>query len=154
MLNATSGGYCNRLVLLPTLANGKARHAMTSTFNTPTAGMHSRPASRLLSALRISRFHTVTERLPVFWYFIVTVFPDSTDQKMAGSKIQGIVACGWLIGAALATYNTTTGYSQMVSYVKRRPDFTRHEFWDYWQMQHAPKVVPLARYFNITSYQR
>ncbi|KAM5347458.1 hypothetical protein ACJ41O_010463 [Fusarium nematophilum] len=59
-----------------------------------------------------------------------------------------------LIGTNLALCSTTTGLVQMVTYVKRRPDFTRDQFWAYWQTQHAPKVVPLATYFNITRYQQ
>jgi hypothetical protein len=42
----------------------------------------------------------------------------------------------------------------MVTYVKRHPDFTREQFWEYWQEQHAPKVAPLATHFNITRYQQ
>ncbi|KAK7432179.1 hypothetical protein QQZ08_001124 [Neonectria magnoliae] len=42
----------------------------------------------------------------------------------------------------------------MVTYVKRHPEFTRDEFWEYWETQHAPKVAPLATHFNITRYQQ
>ncbi|KAH8883715.1 hypothetical protein GQ53DRAFT_663250 [Thozetella sp. PMI_491] len=42
----------------------------------------------------------------------------------------------------------------MVTYVKRHTNFTRAEFLDYWQTKHAPKVAPLAVYFNITRYQQ
>ncbi|KAK7216829.1 hypothetical protein V2G26_004832 [Clonostachys chloroleuca] len=61
-----------------------------------------------------------------------------------------------LVGVAFASCksNTATGFTQMVTYVKRHPDWTREEFWAYWQTQHAPKVVPLATYFNITRYQQ
>lgn len=64
-----------------------------------------------------------------------------------------------LIGASLASAHSNakhsnTGLLQMVTYVKRRPSFTRDEFWTYWETQHAPKVVPLATYFNITRYQQ
>ena len=83
----------------------------------------------------------------------LTLFTAAIAETMTSFKIQGIAACAWLIGATLATCDTT-GYSQMVTYVKRRPDFTRQQFWDYWQNQHAPKVIPLASYFNITSYQQ
>lgn len=60
-----------------------------------------------------------------------------------------------LFGATLAACApSNTGLLQMVTYVKRRPDFTQEEFWKYWETQHAPKVVPLATYFNITRYQQ
>ncbi|KAL2681105.1 hypothetical protein Neosp_008708 [[Neocosmospora] mangrovei] len=60
-----------------------------------------------------------------------------------------------LFGATLAVCApSNTGLLQMVTYVKRRPDFTQEEFWKYWETQHAPKVVPLATYFNITRYQQ
>ena len=59
-----------------------------------------------------------------------------------------------LFGATLASCYSNTGLLQMVTYVKRRPDFTREEFWKYWETQHAPKVVPLAVHFNITRYQQ
>jgi hypothetical protein len=49
---------------------------------------------------------------------------------------------------------STNGHQQMVTYVKRHPDYTREEFWDYWETQHAPKVAPLAAHFNITRYQQ
>ncbi|KAF6801125.1 ethyl tert-butyl ether degradation [Colletotrichum sojae] len=47
-----------------------------------------------------------------------------------------------------------TGLLQMLTYVKRHPDFTREEFWTYWFDEHAPKVAPLATHFNITRYQQ
>ncbi|KAF7554826.1 hypothetical protein G7046_g6706 [Stylonectria norvegica] len=59
-----------------------------------------------------------------------------------------------LFGATLASCSSNTGLLQMVTYVKRRPDFTREQFWTYWETQHAPKVVPLSVYFNITRYQQ
>lgn len=59
-----------------------------------------------------------------------------------------------LVGATLASCYSNTGLLQMVTYVKRRPDLTRDEFWQYWETQHAPKVVPLATHFNITRYQQ
>lgn len=66
-----------------------------------------------------------------------------------------LAAAATLVGAALASScHSNTGLTQMVTYVKRHPDYTRQEFWDYWQTQHAPKVVPLATYFNITRYQQ
>ncbi|KAH6672727.1 EthD domain-containing protein [Plectosphaerella plurivora] len=59
------------------------------------------------------------------------------------------------LGSALAEpCKSRTGLLQMVTYVKRHPDFTREEYWDYWQTQHAPKVAPLAVHFNITRYQQ
>ncbi|KAG7112774.1 Conidial pigment biosynthesis dehydratase EthD like protein [Verticillium longisporum] len=62
------------------------------------------------------------------------------------------VAAAALFGATLATCKSNTGLLQMVTYVKRHPDFTRQEFWDYWQTQHAPRVAPLAAHFNISRY--
>ncbi|CAH0027759.1 unnamed protein product [Clonostachys rhizophaga] len=59
-----------------------------------------------------------------------------------------------LVGVTFASCKSNTGLTQMVTYVKRHPDWTREEFWAYWQTQHAPKVVPLATYFNITRYQQ
>ncbi|KAJ4219320.1 hypothetical protein NW757_014561 [Fusarium falciforme] len=59
-----------------------------------------------------------------------------------------------LAGATLASRYSNTGLLQMVTYVKRHPDFTQEEFWEYWETQHAPKVVPLATHFNITRYQQ
>lgn len=64
------------------------------------------------------------------------------------------VAAAALVGATLATCKSNTGLLQMVIYVKRHPDFTRQEFWDYWQTQHAPRVAPLAAHFNISRYQQ
>ncbi|KAI6781921.1 uncharacterized protein J7T54_005131 [Emericellopsis cladophorae] len=64
-----------------------------------------------------------------------------------------VAAC--LLGTAQASAcHSNTGLTQMVTYVKRHPDFTRQEFWTYWQEQHAPKVAPLATYFNISRYQQ
>lgn len=59
-----------------------------------------------------------------------------------------------LVGGTFATCHSNTGLTQMVTYVKRHPDYTRDEFWKYWETQHAPKVVPLATHFNITRYQQ
>lgn len=55
---------------------------------------------------------------------------------------------------ALASCDTNTGLIQMVTYVKRHPSYTRAKFWEYWQAEHAPKVVPLATHFNISRYQQ
>ncbi|CAG9982130.1 unnamed protein product [Clonostachys byssicola] len=59
-----------------------------------------------------------------------------------------------LVRVTFASCKGNTGLTQMVTYVKRHPDWTRENFWAYWQTQHAPKVVPLATYFNITRYQQ
>ncbi|KAE8320133.1 EthD domain-containing protein [Aspergillus transmontanensis] len=61
-----------------------------------------------------------------------------------------------LVGAtAVSCQNDSyTGYTQMITYIKRHPDWTREEFWTHWQTEHAPKVAPLATYFNITRYQQ
>ncbi|KAF4468468.1 Ethyl tert-butyl ether degradation [Fusarium albosuccineum] len=59
-----------------------------------------------------------------------------------------------LVLATLVSCQSNTGLLQMITYVKRRSDLTRDEFWDYWQTQHAPKVVPLAAHFNISRYQQ
>ncbi|KAE8417851.1 EthD domain-containing protein [Aspergillus pseudocaelatus] len=66
-----------------------------------------------------------------------------------------------LVGATAAScqndgqnHDSSTGYTQMISYVKRHPDWTREDFWTHWQTVHAPKVAPLAAYFNITRYQQ
>lgn len=67
--------------------------------------------------------------------------------------VLGVVATV-LVSATVADCETKTGETQMVTYVKRRPDFTRRAFWQYWESQHAPKVVPLATHFNITRYQQ
>lgn len=53
-----------------------------------------------------------------------------------------------------AQAHSTAGLTQMVTYVKRHPEWSRQDFWDYWQKQHAPKVVPLSTHFNITRYQQ
>ncbi|KAH7322387.1 EthD domain-containing protein [Stachybotrys elegans] len=53
-----------------------------------------------------------------------------------------------------ASCHSSTGHMQMVTYVKRHPEYTREEFWEYWETQHAPKVAPLAAHFNITRYQQ
>lgn len=67
-----------------------------------------------------------------------------------------LAAVAAFVGTSLATSNCAgnTGLTQMITYVKRHPSYTREEFWEYWQEQHAPKVVPLATYFNITRYQQ
>ncbi|KAK6813232.1 hypothetical protein RU639_011106 [Aspergillus parasiticus] len=51
-------------------------------------------------------------------------------------------------------HDSYTGYTQMITYIKRHPDWTREDFWTHWQTEHAPKVAPLATYFNITRYQQ
>ncbi|PCD27347.1 hypothetical protein FGRA07_02486 [Fusarium graminearum] len=48
------------------------------------------------------------------------------------------VALG-LVGTTLAT-SSNTGLLQMLTYVKRHPNMTRAEFWEYWDTQHAPKI--------------
>lgn len=62
------------------------------------------------------------------------------------------VALG-LVGTTLAT-SSNTGLFQMLTYVKRHPNMTRAEFWEYWDTQHAPKVIPLATHFGISRYQQ
>ncbi|CAF3457021.1 hypothetical protein SNK05_006183 [Fusarium graminearum] len=62
------------------------------------------------------------------------------------------VALG-LVGTTLAT-SSNTGLLQMLTYVKRHPNMTRAEFWEYWDTQHAPKVIPLATHFGISRYQQ
>lgn len=59
-----------------------------------------------------------------------------------------------LVGTTFGLCHSNTGLLQMVTYVKRHPDFTHEEFLTYWETQHAPKVVPLAVHFNITRYQQ
>ncbi|KAF5022705.1 hypothetical protein F66182_5253 [Fusarium sp. NRRL 66182] len=62
-----------------------------------------------------------------------------------------------LTSTAFASYPvppSDTGLLQMVTYVKRRPNMTREEFWHYWETEHAPKVVPLATHFGISRYQQ
>ncbi|RKL34047.1 hypothetical protein BFJ72_g9534 [Fusarium proliferatum] len=49
---------------------------------------------------------------------------------------------------------SSTGLLQMVTYVKRNPNMTLDEFWQYWDTQHAPKVIPLATHFGIARYQQ
>ncbi|KAF4344003.1 hypothetical protein FBEOM_2047 [Fusarium beomiforme] len=49
---------------------------------------------------------------------------------------------------------SNTGLLQMVTYVKRHPNMTLEEFWEYWDTLHAPKVIPLATHFGITRYQQ
>lgn len=51
-------------------------------------------------------------------------------------------------------HDSYTGYTQTITYIKRHPDWTREEFWTHWQTEHAPKVAPLATYFNITRNQQ
>jgi hypothetical protein len=60
-----------------------------------------------------------------------------------------------LVGTALASSSSSnTGLLQMLTYVKRHPNMTRDEFWEYWDTQHAPKVIPLATNFRISRYQQ
>lgn len=60
-----------------------------------------------------------------------------------------------LVGETMASgCQTNTGLTQMITYVKRHPSYTREEFWEYWETEHAPKVVPLSTHFNITRYQQ
>lgn len=47
-----------------------------------------------------------------------------------------------------------TGLLQMITYIKRNPNMTREEFWQYWDTQHAPKVIPLATHVGISRYQQ
>jgi hypothetical protein len=47
-----------------------------------------------------------------------------------------------------------TGLLQMITYVKRNPNMTQGEFWQYWDTQHAPKVIPLATHVGISRYQQ
>ncbi|TDZ36622.1 hypothetical protein C8035_v005075 [Colletotrichum spinosum] len=63
------------------------------------------------------------------------------------------LAAATLLSSSVALCSHT-GLVQMLSYVKRHPDFSRDQFWDYWYNEHAPKVAPLATYFNITRYQQ
>ncbi|KAL7756413.1 hypothetical protein ACKLNR_013406 [Fusarium oxysporum f. sp. zingiberi] len=49
---------------------------------------------------------------------------------------------------------SNTGLLQMVTYIKRNPNMTLDEFWQYWDTQHAPKVIPLATHFGITRYEQ
>ncbi|KAI1066900.1 hypothetical protein LB506_012006 [Fusarium annulatum] len=49
---------------------------------------------------------------------------------------------------------SSTGLLQMVTYVKRNPNMTLDEFWQYWDTQHAPKVIPLATHLGIARYQQ
>jgi hypothetical protein len=49
---------------------------------------------------------------------------------------------------------SNTGLLQMVTYVKRHPNMTLDEFRQYWDTQHAPKVIPLAAHFGIARYQQ
>ncbi|BAE59088.1 EthD domain-containing protein [Aspergillus flavus] len=51
-------------------------------------------------------------------------------------------------------HDSYTGYTQTITYIKRHPDWAREEFWTHWQTEHAPKVAPLATYFNITRNQQ
>ncbi|KAF9766327.1 hypothetical protein IL306_001282 [Fusarium sp. DS 682] len=50
--------------------------------------------------------------------------------------------------------SSNTGFLQMITYVKRHPNMTLEEFWNYWDTQHAPKVIPLATHFGIARYQQ
>ncbi|KAJ0347623.1 hypothetical protein COL154_013825 [Colletotrichum chrysophilum] len=56
--------------------------------------------------------------------------------------------------ASVCAYCTDNGLTQMITYVKRRPNSTQAEFWNYWYTEHAPKVAPLAKYFNISEYSQ
>ncbi|KIL87475.1 hypothetical protein FAVG1_09181 [Fusarium avenaceum] len=47
-----------------------------------------------------------------------------------------------------------TGLLQMITYIKRNPNMTQEEFWQYWDTQHAPKVIPLATHVGISRYQQ
>ncbi|TDZ29962.1 hypothetical protein C8035_v003727 [Colletotrichum spinosum] len=44
--------------------------------------------------------------------------------------------------------------TQMITYVKRHPSLKQADFWNYWYTEHAPKVAPLANYFNISEYSQ
>lgn len=60
-----------------------------------------------------------------------------------------------LVGPTLVSSSSSdTGLLQMLTYVKRHPNMTRDEFWEYWDTQHAPKVIPLATQFGISRYQQ
>lgn len=65
-----------------------------------------------------------------------------------------IAAATAFAGAAVASCKPEESAVQMITYVKRHPDFSREEFWEYWETQHAPKVVPLATHFGIRRYQQ
>ncbi|KAH0420301.1 hypothetical protein CcaCcLH18_14093 [Colletotrichum camelliae] len=56
--------------------------------------------------------------------------------------------------ASACAHCTSNGFTQMITYVKRHPSLTQAEFWDYWYTEHAPKVAPLANYFNISEYSQ
>ncbi|KAL0934621.1 ethyl tert-butyl ether degradation [Colletotrichum truncatum] len=63
-------------------------------------------------------------------------------------------AAATLFASSMALCSSKNGLVQMLTHVKRHPNFTQTEFWDYWYSQHAPKVAPLAAHFNITRYQQ
>lgn len=71
---------------------------------------------------------------------------------MARLGLLGLFAA--TMGASIASCEETTGYTQMLTYIKRNPSLTREEFWSYWQTQHAPKVAPLASHVGILRYQQ
>ncbi|KAH7174813.1 EthD domain-containing protein [Fusarium flagelliforme] len=68
-------------------------------------------------------------------------------------QITSLLLTVGLVGTALAS-SSKTGLLQMLTYVKRHPNMTRDEFYEYWDTQHAPKVAPLATAFGITRYQQ
>jgi glucose dehydrogenase len=88
--------------------------------------------------------HTLLEPLSTFLSRVAMARFTTVLAVMAAAMFQ----------TALASCPSNTGLVQMVTYVKRHPSYTREEFWDYWDTQHAPKVAPLAAYFNITRYQQ
>ena len=70
------------------------------------------------------------------------------------ARLPFLVMLTALLGAAFSSCEGTTGYQQMITYVKRHPGLSREQFWDYWQTQHAPKVAPIAQHVGITRYQQ
>lgn len=71
------------------------------------------------------------------------------------ARLTSVVAAATaLAGATVASCKPDSAAVQMITYVKRHADLSREQFWDYWQTQHAPKVVPLATHFGIRRYQQ
>lgn len=43
---------------------------------------------------------------------------------------------------------------QIITYIRRRRDLTREQFYDHWENVHAPNVIPWAEKHGIRRYQQ
>lgn len=45
-------------------------------------------------------------------------------------------------------------YIQILTYIRRRQDLTLAQFYNHWENEHAPKIVPWAQKHGIIRYQQ